>query len=53
MNTKENIANIAFTAGVGRAHFNHRLVVMGRTLDEWQAQLNHPSHWIRWKQMSR
>ena len=32
--TSCNITDIAYTAGVGRAHFHHRLAVLGPSLEE-------------------
>jgi phthiocerol/phenolphthiocerol synthesis type-I polyketide synthase C len=38
--TRDDIGDIAFTAGVRRTHHNHRLAVVGASLAEWRESLD-------------
>lgn len=40
LNAKVSISDICYTANTGRAHFNHRLAIAGRNLNEIQSQLS-------------
>ncbi len=43
---QENLADIAFTANTGRAHFPHRITLVAQTRDELLKQLETGDYWI-------